>query len=159
VKTMRFSYSYQIPEEEKDKYARAYIWNAPISRKHAVEICRAIRGMKLLKAIDYLERVIRHEAAVPFARYNRGVAHRHELSGPVKSGRYPEKAAKYILRLLKDVLANARQKGLDESRLRIVHIAAHKGTTVKKYRLKHVFVRPMRKKLTHVEVVVKEERQ
>ncbi|NPA86213.1 MAG: 50S ribosomal protein L22 [bacterium] len=156
---MRFKYSFQVPEEEKQKYAKAYIWNAPISRKHAVEICRAVRGMRLLEAIQYLEDVVKMKRPVPFARYNRGVPHRHELAGPVKSGRYPVKAASYILRLLKDVLANAKYKGLDEQKLRIVHIAAHKGTSFYKYRLKHVYIRPMRKKLAHVEVVVKEEGQ
>jgi large subunit ribosomal protein L22 len=100
-----------------------------ISPKHAREICRTLRGMRAEKAHAYLEDVIALKRSVPFKRYARNVAHRHDLVG-WDAGRYPEKAAKAVLVVLKNALANAEYKGLESEKLRIYHAGTKKGRTI-----------------------------
>ncbi len=143
----RYSISLDIP------HAKARLVNAPISTKWAVEICREIRGKKLKDAIVFLERVLKHEDWIPIRRYNKKVPHRKGKK-VVKSGRYMDKAVKYILKLLREVEANAVAKGLDPEKLVIYHAAAHKG--FRRPKIQPRLRRVVRKKATHVEVVVVE---
>jgi len=101
-----------------------------ISPKHAREICRTLRGMRANLARDYLEDVIALKRPVPFKRYRRNVAHRHGLV-KADAGRYPEKAAKAVLVVLDNALANAEYKGLESDKLRIYHAGTLKGRTIK----------------------------
>ncbi|RLE63825.1 MAG: 50S ribosomal protein L22 [Thermoprotei archaeon] len=126
-----------------------------ISYKAAVEILREIRGLKVDKAEKLLEDVIEKRRPIPFRRFHGKVGHRKgEGFGP---GRYPVKAAKYILKVLKEAKANAEYKGLDVTKLWIVHAAAHKGTKIRKYKPR-AFGRatPFFQQLVHVEIGVEE---
>lgn len=134
--------------------ARGMLVNAPISTKWAVEIASAIRGMSLLKAEEYLKRVLAHKDWIPIRRYKRDVPHRKGVRGGVKSGRYMDKAVKYYLKLIENVKNNAQQKGLDVSKLRIVHVSASKG--YRRIRIQPMLRRIIRRKSTHVEMVVSE---
>ena len=78
---------YAYKDEDKSRTARASATQLKISPKHAVEICREIRGMEVEKARKYLEEVINMERPVAFKRYNRKVGHRRGLTGWA-SGRY-----------------------------------------------------------------------
>jgi large subunit ribosomal protein L22 len=112
-------------ESDPDTSARAQALEVNISPKHSIEICREIRGMKLQKAKDYLDEVISLKRAVPFKRHNGRVPHRKGKGfGP---GRYPQKAASKILKLLEDCEANAEYSGLNTDQLMIAHIASHRG--------------------------------
>ncbi len=112
-------------ESDPDTTARAQALEVNISPKHAVEICREIRGMELQKAKDYLKEVMELKRPVPFRRFNGRVPHRKGKGfGP---GRYPQKAASKILKLLEDCEANAEYSGLNTDQLRIKHIASHQG--------------------------------
>ena len=101
-----------------------------ISPKHAREICRTLRGMRASLAKAYLEDVVALKRAVPFKRYRRNVAHRHGLVG-WDAGRYPEKAAKAVLIVLENALANAEYKGLEAEKMRIYHAGTLKGRTIR----------------------------
>ena len=143
--------------------ARAMIRDAPISFKESYEICKVLRGMKLVEAEKLLEAVIRQEVAIPYVRHNKKVGHRKALSDQwrkwkVASGRYPVKAAAYILKLLKNAENNAQNKGLDVEKLRIVHIASHRGPYLKRYEPR-AFGRstPWFGSRTSIEVIVAEE--
>ena len=143
--------------------ARAVIRDAPISFKESYEICKVLKGMKLVEAEKLLKAVIRQEVAIPYVRHNKKVGHRRALSRlwrrwRVASGRYPVKAAKYILKLLKNVENNAQNKGLDVEKLRIIHIASHRGPYLKRYEPR-AFGRstPWFGSRTSIEVVVVEE--
>jgi large subunit ribosomal protein L22 len=135
------------------------IWDAPISPKEAAEVARELRGKMLKDAIAYLERVIKMEEPVPLRRYNRKVAHKRGLADKagIPIGRYPVKVAKYYLKLLKSVQNNAEFKGLDPEKLKVVHIASHKGMTIKRY-MPRAFGRatPEFERRTHLEVIVME---
>ena len=127
-----------------------------ISWKDAVEICNCLRGMRLDDAERFLNDVISLKRPVPFRRFHKKVAHRRELAG-WPSGRWPVKAAKEILKVLKNAEANAEYKGLDTSRLWVVHAAAHKGTKIRKY-IPRAFGRatPYFQQLVHVEIALME---
>ena len=87
----------------------------------------------LKDAINYLKKVMRKEAAVPFKRYKKNVGHRKELHDwKWVSGRYPYKASYYILKVLENALNNARNKGLNEDNLKVLLIAAHKGRIIRR---------------------------
>ncbi|MBN3037464.1 MAG: 50S ribosomal protein L22 [Candidatus Diapherotrites archaeon] len=102
--------------------ARAMGRGIDMSPKHAIEVCTAIRGKRVEAAKKFLENVMTKEEHVPFKRFNKQVPHRS--GGP---GRYPVKAAKHILGILKNAEANADSRGMDTERLYIAHAKADKG--------------------------------
>lgn len=122
----RINYSKEVVPETT---AKAMCYEVHISPKHAVEICREIKGMSASRAKEYLEDVIALKKAVPFKKYKRNVGHRKGLH-KWDAGRYPKKAASEILRLIANVESNAEYKGLDTKRMRVWHIAAKKGRVI-----------------------------
>ena len=129
---MEFDYSYKVPEERRDKIARAYGKELRISYRYAVEMCREIKGKRLEDAKRFLQDIIRMKRPLPLRRYKKGVAHRSELEGWY-AGRYPVKVAKVFLEILKNAEANAAYKGLDTKKLYILHAAAMKGVKIVKW--------------------------
>ena len=150
-------YSYQVTPEEENRIVKASLREVSISPKAAVEICREIKGMSLDEARGFLEEVVSKKKPVPFKRYVRKMGHRKQLEG-WKIGRYPVKAAKYILQLLDNLENNANERGLDLSRLKIIHASTLRGRKVRKY-IPRAFGRatPSFDVLTHVEIVAREE--
>jgi large subunit ribosomal protein L22 len=134
--------------------ARAYGRELRISRKHAEELCRAIKGMGLEESKKFLEEVASGETPVPFRRHSKKLGHRRGCGG---AGRFPAKAAKEFLKLLQNAEANATYKGLAVEKLRIVHACAKKGMVIPGY-LPRAFARatPFHQELTNVEMVLKE---
>lgn len=153
------TWHYSVKLEDESKIAKAVRYDIPVSIKYMREIANTIKGMKLDDAIKFLEDVIKLKQAVPFKRYTGKLSHKKGLADRFKwpIGRYPVKGAKYTLEVLKNVRANAENKGLDPSKLVIYHIAAHKGITLKRY-MPRAFGRatPKYKRMTHLEVIVKE---
>ncbi len=96
----------------------------PISTKHATMVCHAIRYKNTAAAKKYLQEVIQLERAVPHPRFNFDLGHKPGM-GP---GRYPIKAAKEILKLVKNVEANAQVKGLNTTILKITKLMANKAS-------------------------------
>ncbi len=121
----------------------------PISTKQAIEISSMIRGVNVAKAKGALEEVAAKKRAVPFKRFTDGVGHRR---GKMTGGRYPSKASKAILEILKSAETNSQQKGINTSRLEILHIASQKASRPLKFG-RH---RGRQAKRTHVEIVVGE---
>ncbi len=145
---------YSHKDYDPKRMARGMLVNAPISTKWAVEIGRAIKGMRLVDAEAYLKRVLRHEDWIPVRRFNRDVPHRKGVKAGVKSGRYMDKAVRYFLKLIENVKNNAEQKSLDVEKLRIIHVSASKG--YRRPRIQPMLMRVIRRKSTHVEMVVSE---
>lgn len=112
-------------EPSPEKTSKAMGKELHISRKHAHEIATAIKGMKLDVAQEFLENVAALKQAVPYKRYTRNIPHRKGMC----TGRYPQKAAKEFLSVLKNAQSNATYKGLDSGTMRITHIATKKGHT------------------------------
>jgi len=140
----QYKYSATVNEHR----AKAVGLLSPISAKQGVEICNFIRGKDTQKAKDILNEVIDMKKPIPFKRFTEGAGHKHGI-GP---GKYPVKACKEILKLIKLVEANAQHNGLDTSSLVIVHICAKKGPKSWHYgRQSRIAM-----KRTHVEIVVEE---
>ena len=151
------NYNISVFGLDADRTAVATGRNLRISPKHAREICRELKGKYLETAQEYLERVIEQEKSVPFKRYRKKVPHRSDLQ-KWPTGRYPQKAAKEILRILENVEQNSSFKGLEISRLRITHMIAQRGRKIRGFTPRaHGRSSPSYKTLTHVEVVVTEE--
>jgi ribosomal protein uL22 len=95
--------------------ARARTEFLPISFKESVEICRAIKGLPVKKAEDYLNDVIALKRPIHYKRYVRDVSHKRGKGfGP---GRYPAKACSYIVKVLKNAAANAQYLNLNKEKL------------------------------------------
>jgi len=149
-------WGYSVGWVDPDRTAKASGRELRISHKHAREICKVIKGMMLEDAKKFLEDVIAMRKPVPFRRFKKKIPHRRGLQGWC-SGRYPVKAAKHILRILKDVEANAEYKGLNVEKLKIIHAAAYPGAKIKKFFPRaHGRATPNFETLTHVEIVVEE---
>ena len=120
-------YTQKTGEEKKSITARAIGREMNISPKHSVEICTALRGKTVERAKEYLEEVIELKRAVPFKKYNTMVPHRKGKVGP---GRYPQKAANAILKVIVSAQANAEyglDPGINSEKMKIITISASLG--------------------------------
>jgi len=153
IKMARYSYAFQ--NFDATKHVRASIREKKISHKHARETAKAIKGLTLEKARDYMLSVIAKERAIPFARFKNQVGHRSDPG--MMSGRYPEKTAGEFLKLLDNLESNAEYKGMDMDRLKIINATAHKGVAIKRF-IPRAQGRATDKNdiLTHVELVAQE---
>ncbi|MBP1357444.1 MAG: 50S ribosomal protein L22 [Sulfolobus sp.] len=144
---------------EENKIAKAVIRNVPASVRDLYNVCKAIRGMKLNDAKQFLNNVLEEKEALPFWRYSHGSSHKRNISPKwkVKNGRYPKKAIKYVLKVLENAENNANSKGLDMDNVKIAHIAAHKGIVIKRF-MPRAFGRSTRKYryTSNIEVVLAE---
>lgn len=122
-------YSYQ---GNTKKTARAYGKEINVSWKACNEVCYAVKGMFVDKALVYLNKVQKKEDFIPYRRYKRHKAHRK--GG--KPGGYPIKAAGVVSDILKSAKANAEQKGLNTERLKVVHATAYKALTLERIKPK-----------------------
>lgn len=149
----RFNYAYQSYDPQR--HARASIREKDMSHKHAREIGVAIKGLSIEAAQDYLNAVVNKERAVPFRRYKEQVGHRSDPG--VMAGRYPQKAASEVLKLLDNLEANAEFRGMDIDRMRIVNVTVHKGTLMKRFMPRAMGrATPRNDARIHVEVVAEE---
>ena len=148
-------YSYAFQNYDSTKHVRASMRENKISHKHAREIAHAIKGLTIEKARDYLQSVIEHKRCIPFGRYNNQVGHRSDPG--VMSGRYPEKAATEVLKLLDNLESNAEYKGMDLDRLKIINATMQKGVSIKRF-IPRAQGRATAKNdtMTHMEIVAQE---
>ncbi|MCD1293509.1 50S ribosomal protein L22 [Methanocella sp. CWC-04] len=109
--------------------AKAMAYEIDVSPKHCIEILNFIKGKKVSVAKTYLENVIEKKQSIPFKRFARNVGHKRHQTG-WDAGRYPVKASKEILKLLKHAEANAEYKGLEPENMKIVHAVSKKGRTI-----------------------------
>ncbi len=120
--------------------------NLPISTKHAVAICKFIKKKKISRAISDLEQVVAFKKSVPMKGE---IPHRRGKG--LASGRFPKKAAREILKLLKSASANAVNNGIENPV--ISEAVANIGS------------RPwgkfgqVRKKRTHIKIIVKSKKK
>jgi len=76
--------------------------------KNTREVAAAISGMKLTKALTYLEDVKEHKQAIPFRRFHGGIG-RTAQAKPfgMTMARWPAKSCEFVLDLLKNAESNA----------------------------------------------------
>jgi large subunit ribosomal protein L22 len=139
---MKYRYATKI-----ENSAKAVGRFLPISTKKAIEICNMIRGKKADTAAKMLQEVVDKKRAVPIKKFARGGTGHRKGMGP---GRYPEKACKNILAVLKSATANAQAKGMG-------HLVI-KGINAQRAAKAWHYGRQRRRKMkrTHVEIVLTE---
>ena len=149
-------WGYSITELDAEKTVKASGREIRVSPKHAGEVCKTIKGMKLDQAKEYLRQVMAKKKPVPYRRYKKKIGHRRGMQ-KAYAGRYPVKTAQKILKVLEGAEANAEYKGLDVERLRIIHASAYPGMKIKRY-IQRAFGRssPRFETLCHVELVLEE---
>ena len=149
-------FGYSVTELDTEKTVKASGRELKISPKHAIEVCRTIKGMRLGKAKRFLEQVMEKKQPVPFRRFTKKLGHRYGMHKAMV-GKYPVKAAAEILNVLESAEGNAEFKGLDVERLRIRHVSAYPGIKLKRA-IPRAMGRssPKNNTLTHVEVVLEE---
>ncbi len=126
-----------------------------ISPKAAREVCKAIKGMDLEKAKNYLGRVIEMDQAVPFKRHDGKVGHRRGKG--MSTGRYPVKTAAAILKVIESAGNNGEAIHIDIEDWRIVHIATSRGTTFEaRFPRARGRATPKKRESANVEVVLEE---
>jgi large subunit ribosomal protein L22 len=119
---VHYEYGFNKKSEFNEKQlAKAQQYNIDASYKDLCAVCDNIRGLKADEGVKYLQAVL-EGFPVLYRRWNKKLGHRRELDG--KKGRYPIKAAKIVLTVLQNAIANGTSKGLDN--LVIIHAAANK---------------------------------
>ena len=93
--------------KKTDKQAIVNGRDLPISKKHSMAICNMIRGKKINKASQLLEKAGRMEIAVPMKGE---IPHR---KGKIMSGRYPINAIKCFQKLVHQLSANATNNDIE----------------------------------------------
>lgn len=152
-----WTYSYRPVKEGLT--AKAMMWDVPVHPKVMTEIARAIKGMKVGEAEEYLRRVMELKEAVPFRSASKKIPHRRGLADRwgIPMGKYPVKGARYMLKLLENLSNNAENKNLDVDNLYIVHVGVHKGITLKRAYPRAFGRADIRRKVhSHVEVIAEE---
>lgn len=145
---------YSVTGLDPDRTVKAAGRELRISPKASVELCRTIRGMKLPEAKKLLERVIEKKQAIAYRRYKKEVPHRRQLAEGWYAGRFPQKAAGRLLRLLEELEANAEYRNLDTEKLKIIHSAAQRAGGIPR-RSPRAFGRSdlLKATMTHIELV------
>lgn len=115
-------YKYGFKGYESPELAKAQQYNIDASYKDLCAVCSNIHGMDAMIATTYLEKAARQEIPVEYRRWAKHLGHRRELGG--RRGRYPQKAARYVLQVLKNAIANANAKGLIAPA--VIHASANK---------------------------------
>jgi len=105
-----------------EKSAKARIEGVNASYKQLSAVCDNVKGMEIEDALNFLESAAIGQQVVRFRKHNKRMAHRKELGG--QKGRWPKKASKIVLQVLKNAKANADTKGLLNPF--VSHIAANK---------------------------------
>ncbi len=147
---MHMKLNYSI-EPQPEKTSKAMGKELHISKKHAHEIASAITGMKVNTARGFLENVTELKQAVPYKRFTRNIPHRKGMC----TGRYPQKAAKEFLKVLKNAESNATYKGLDSENLKITHVGTKTGHTyIGQFKKAQGRATPKRHETVSVEMIV-----
>ncbi|KXS17576.1 ribosomal protein L22 [Gonapodya prolifera JEL478] len=127
--------------------------------KNTRETAQAISGMKLKKAIQYLEDVKEHKQAIPFRRFHGGVGRAAQgKNHGVSQARWPVKSAEFVLGLLKNAESNAEVKGLTVDKLIVKHIQVNQAPKQRRrtYRA-HGRINPYMSNPSHIELILAEE--
>jgi large subunit ribosomal protein L17e len=89
--------------------------------KNTYNTALAVKGLRLKKAIAYMDNVLEHKAIIGFRKFSVSRHAQCKVQG-TSTGRWPEKSAKAVRELLLNLKANAEKKGLDTDKCVITHV-------------------------------------
>jgi large subunit ribosomal protein L17e len=150
---------YAATPANPDTSVKARVESARCSFKNTRETAVAIRGMKVTKAVAYLNDVVEKKQIVPFNRFKRGVGRKAQCKNMrCSNGRWPVKSAELILGLLENIKANATVKGLDIDSLVVSHIVVNNAAEMRRrtYRA-HGRVTAYSSNPSHVEIIASQD--
>ncbi len=143
-------YSTQV---DPDKTAKAYGYELHCSKKDSMNIAYAIKNMKLEDAKKFLQEIIDMNRPIPTVFHNKKRSHQKGI-GP---GSYPQKAAKYMLKTLKNAENNAEYKGFDVENMRISHISVYGGRVIQGIMPRaHGRATNKNRRTTNIEIILEE---
>jgi large subunit ribosomal protein L22 len=119
-KMTRYKYAFK---SDKENVVKTVGRDIALSPKHAIEICKFVKGKTTEKAKMILEKVQEKKIAIPFTRATEGAGHKQGMS----SGKYPLNGATEFLKLIKQLEANAQNKGLSAN-LIIIHACSQRAS-------------------------------
>jgi len=97
--------------------------------KNTFHVGRAIKGMLINKAEEYLKDVLEHKRCIPYSRYDHSVGRcSAAIQFGLTKGRYPEKSVRIMLNLLQNAKANAEAKKLNPEKLLIKNVFVNQAT-------------------------------
>jgi large subunit ribosomal protein L22 len=114
-------------KSDPEKSAKAYGYELHCSPKDSINIAYHIRGMEVKRAKQILEEIIAMKRPVPAIFHKRKRSHQKGIGG----GSFPQKAANNILKIIENAENNAEYKGFDVDNMRISHISAYRGRTIR----------------------------
>jgi large subunit ribosomal protein L17e len=86
--------------------------------KNTYETGKAIKGMLVKKAENYLNDVLNHTRCVPFTKYDGSTGRTGQAKEwGLTHGRWPEKSVRHVLSILKNAISNAESKRLNVDNL------------------------------------------
>lgn len=118
---MRYSFN-----TDKSKIAMGCVKDVNASYKDLSAVCAAIRYKPYSQAISILDGITRG-VPIEYKRYNKGMGSRHELGG--RKGRTPIRCSKIVSKALINAVNNAKNRGMSEDTLVVVHASANKTFT------------------------------
>jgi large subunit ribosomal protein L17e len=148
--------------DAETKVAKASGSHLRIHYKHCREICDNISGMSTEKALIHMNKVINFEAGMTFTKHTGGIGHKAQgknctkgRSAPGNAVRWPVKATKVVVDMLKNAIANAEAKSLDVDNLVIAHIQANRapGGRRRTYRA-HGRIGPYKSEPAHIQMIL-----
>ena len=138
---------------DPDRSATAYGYELHCSVKDSMNLAYAIRGMKVEKAKEYLQEIVDMKRPLPAVFHNRKRAHQKGI-GP---GSFPQKAARYMLKTVKNAENNAEYKGFDPENMKIAHISTYGGRIIKGMMPRaHGRATDKNTKTTNIEIILEE---
>ena len=141
-------------EADPEKSAKAFGYEMHCSPKDSMNLAYALRGMKTEQAKKYLEDIIKTQRPLPAVFHKRKRAHQKGKTGP---GSYPEKAARYMLKVLKNAENNAEYKGFDVENMKISHISAYRGREIRGIMPRaHGRATDKNESTTNIEIIIEE---
>ncbi|ORX77492.1 ribosomal protein L22 [Anaeromyces robustus] len=152
---------YAATPENLDKAAKASGSYLRVHFKNTREAAKTISGMKLSKAVKFLNDVKEMKQCVPFRRFSKGVGRCAQAKNHnVSQGRWPVKSAEFLLGLLKNAESNAEVKGLNMDNLVIKHIQVNQAPKQRRrtYRA-HGRINAYLSHPCHIEIIVAEENE
>ncbi len=114
-------------ESDPEKSAKAYGYELHCSPKDSMNLAYTLKGMKAEKAKKFLEEIIEMKRPLPTVFHKRKRSHQKSI-GP---GSYPQKAARYMLKIIENAENNAEYKGFDVENMKISHISAYRGRVMR----------------------------
>jgi large subunit ribosomal protein L17e len=96
--------------------------------KNTYEVGKAIKGMLVKKAQQYLREVLAHTRCIPYTKYDGSMGRTGQaIQFGLTKGRWPEKSVRIVLGLLQNVLANAEVKKVNTDKLAVKRVIVNQA--------------------------------